>query len=94
MKKLLFLTVLFLSGCAQFEPFVDARREAGQVQTVGQSSPDRVAICYNPLWSEMGKIEILAKEECAKTKRKIQVDGKKYFSCSLASPVTIFYKCI
>ena len=94
MKKIVFILMLFLSGCAQFQPFVDARREAGQVATIGQSTPDRVAICYNPLWSDSAQVENLAIEICAQTKRKPLVDGKKYFTCTLTSPITAFYKCI
>lgn len=95
MKKIVIVTsVLFLSACAQFEPFVDARREAGQVLTVGQSTPNRVAICYNPLWSDEKEIEKLAVDACAQTKRKPQFNTKKYFTCTLASQFTVFYKCI
>ncbi len=94
MKKVFIFSFLFISACAQFEPFVDARHEAGQPTMVGQSTPDRAAICYNPLWSNMEQVENLAKESCAQTKRKIQFDTKKYFSCSLVTPATAFYKCI
>lgn len=91
-KSILFL--LFLSACTQLNPFVDARREAGQVLTVGQSTPDRIAICYNPLWADMDEVQKLADEACAQTQRKAQPDGEKYFTCTLVSPVTTFYKCI
>ena len=94
MKKIVVLSLLLLSACAQFGPFVDARREAGREGTVGQSTPNRIAVCYNPLWSDMKKVEQLAKEGCAQTKRKAQADGKKYFNCSFFSPSTAFYKCI
>ncbi len=62
--------MLFLSACTQFKPFVDARREAGQEAAVGQSTPDRVAVCYNPLFSDMPDVEKLAQSACAQTKRK------------------------
>ena len=94
MKKVCLVALLFLSACAEFEPFVDSRREAGQLLPVGRSTPDRVAICYNPLWSDEQKIEKLAIEACAQTKRKPQFDDKNYFGCSLASPSLAFYKCI
>ena len=95
MKKIVVLgSALFLSACAQFEPFVDARREAGQLLTVGQSTPNKVAVCYNPLWSNEKEIEKLAADACAQTKRIPQLDGRKYFSCTFVSPSTVFYKCI
>ena len=94
MKKFILLSLLFLSACAQFSPFVDARREAGRETTVGQSTPDKIAVCYNPIWSDMGQVEQLAKEGCAQTKRKAQFADKKYFSCAFFSPCTAFYDCI
>lgn len=94
MKKFVVLFFLLLPACAQFEPFVDARREAGQVMTIGQSTSDRIAVCYNPLWSDMNKVEKLAKEGCAQTKRKARFEDKNYFNCSLFSPATAFYECI
>ena len=94
MKKVYFLIAFFLASCAQFEPFVDARREAGQAAPVGQSTLDRVAICYNPLWSNEQEIEKLAAETCAQTKRKPVFDDKTYFNCAFVSPATAFYKCI
>ena len=93
MKKIRLCFLLFLSACAQFEPFVDARREAGQVETIGQSTPDRVAVCYNPLFSNMQDVEKLAQDACAQTKRKYKFDDKKYFTCTLILPTTAFYKC-
>lgn len=94
MKKVLLIVGLFLASCAQFEPFVDARREAGHVETIGQSTPDKVAICYNPIWSDDQEIEKLAVEACAQTKRKPQFDEKKYFTGTLVNPATAFYQCI
>ena len=94
MKKICLGFLLLLSACAQFEPFVDSRREAGRSLPVGQSTPDRVAICYNPLWSDEQKVEKLSVEACAQTKRKPQFDDRNYFKCSLMLPSTIFYKCV
>ena len=93
MKKFILGIVLILSGCEQFTPFVDARREAGQIQLVGQSTPDKVAVCYNPIWSDKKKVEELAKEECAKTKRNAIYDDTKWFSCRLVNPSTAFFDC-
>ena len=93
MKKSIFGLVLLVSACGQFSPFIDAHREAGQVELVGQSKPDRVAVCYNPIWSDKKFIKELADRECAKTKRKAVYDDTKWFSCCLVNPTTAFYNC-
>jgi len=93
MKKSILGFALFLSACGQLSPFVDAHREAGQVQLVGQSTPDKVAVCYNPLWSEKEQVEELAHQECAKTNRQAVYDSTKWFSCCLFNPTTAFYDC-
>ena len=93
MKKLILFLGLFLSACGQVEPFVDAHREAGQVQLRGQSTPDKPAICYNPLWSNKKQVEQLAEEECQKTNRHAIYDNTSWFSCCLMNPSTAFYKC-
>lgn len=94
MKKTFFiLTLLVLSACSQFEPFEDMRREAGQIPTVGQSSNNRPAICYNPIWHTEEDIENLAKKACARTNRKPVFDSKSYFSCRFVNPAVAFYRC-
>ena len=93
MRKLILISVLFLSACGQFTPFVDAHREAGKVQLTGQSTPDKVAICYNPLWSDKQKVEELAHQECTKTNRKPFYSETKWFSCCFVNPTTAFYDC-
>ena len=93
MKKFILGFVLFLSACGQFSPFMDAHREAGQVQLKGQSTPDRVAVCYNPIWSDKKYVEQLAETECQKTNRHPVFDEVKWFSCCLMNPSTAFYYC-
>ena len=95
MKKSIYLlgAFLLLSACSQVEPFVDAHREAGQVQLRGQSTPDRTAICYNPIWSDKKDVEKLARQECKKTNRKAVYSDTKWFSCCLMTPSTAFYDC-
>ena len=93
MKKFILGFALLLSACGQVTPFVDARREAGQVQLVGQSTPDKIAVCYNPIWSDKNLVEKLAQQECAKTNRKAIYDDTKWFSCCLINPSTAFYDC-
>lgn len=94
MRKFFFVLSVFLLGaCSQFTPFEDMRREAGQIQTVGQSSNDYPAICYNPLWHNEEDTLSLAQEACARTKRKAIFQEKKHFSCRLVNPSTVIYKC-
>ena len=93
MKRFILGITLFVSACGQFTPFIDARREAGQVELIGQSTPDKVAVCYNPIWSDQKKVKELAKEECAKTNRKAVYDDTKWFSCRLVNPSTAFFNC-
>lgn len=82
-----------LSACSQFEPYVDSRREAGQVKPVGQSTKEKVAVCYNPLWHSQMDIDVLAQDTCAEQKKQAIYEETKYFNCSLVSPNTAFYRC-
>ena len=93
MKNWLIGCMLILSACSQVAPFVDAHREAGQVQLVGQSTPDKPAVCYNPFWSNKTKVKELAEKECQKTNRKAVYEDTDWFSCCLINPSTAFYKC-
>lgn len=82
-----------LVGCAEVMPFIDSRREAGQVQPIGQSTPDRIAVCYNPLWHNEEYVKKLADDACAANKKTAVYDDTKYFNCRLISPNTAFYRC-
>lgn len=95
MRKAIGVLTLFLGivGCAEVSPFIDARREAGQVQTVGQSTPNRIAVCYNPLWHDENDIKQLAEKACSDNKKKAVYSDTKYFNCRLISPNTAFYNC-
>jgi len=94
MNKILPLCLaLLLSACSEFGPFVDARREAGQVAPVGQSRPDRIAVCYNPLWHSKKSIEQLAIDACAQQNKQATYTDTSYFNCRFVSPNTAFYTC-
>ena len=69
------------------------RREAGQIQSVGQSTNDKPAICYNPIWHDENQAQSLANEACARTNRKAVYVDQKAFSCRLFTPTTVFYQC-
>ena len=75
-------------GCS---PFIDARREAGQVQPVGQSSANRIAVCYNPLWDDETVRHQLATDACSHGHA--TAEETRYFNCCLFAPNTAFYTC-
>ena len=72
-------------------PYVDARREAGQIDPVGQSKAPNIAVCYNPVFSDDAEIAEVAKQACPSKKAKYQ--DTKYFNCTFFYPNTAFYKC-
>ena len=84
---------LILSGCAS-APFVDGRREAGQIAPVGLSTPDRVAICYSSRGTTPRAVLALAQTECAKTNRNAVFDTQDEFRCALLAPTRAFFKCV
>ncbi len=83
--------LFLLSGCSAFAPFVDARREAGQVQPVGSSTDDNPVICYG--FADMEEVDRLAQNECAKTGRVAVFVRKENFNCSLLMPQKAIYRC-
>ena len=82
-----FLTVA-LNACT---PYIDARRQAGQIEAVGQSHKPNIAVCYNPVFSKKDKTDTLAATECAP--KKAVYKDTKYFNCTLFYPNTRFYQC-
>ncbi len=85
------VVVIALSGCRAFDPFVDARREAGQVAPVGSSTVDSPVICYG--FAEPEEVEKLAQNECAKTNRVAVFEQKENFKCALFAPQRAIYRC-
>lgn len=92
-KKVFMFLLLFVCGCTQ-APFVDWRREAGQTYTVGESTPDRVAVCYNPFSTNETEIINMAKDECSRTDREPKYGGHKYWSCRVFLPHRVYYDCV
>ena len=91
MKKIFLIAIsLMMTACA---PYLDARKEAGQISTVGQSRADSPAVCYNPLWTDQAQVDALANQECRKQNKQAVFREKTYFSCSLFNPNTAFYEC-
>lgn len=85
------LTLGLLAACAS--PYVDSRREAGQKQLVGASTPDMVAICFAPAKTPRSQVLAMAQPLCAKTGRTAVFDHEDPWSCTLLTPTRGFYRC-
>ena len=72
-------------------PYIDSRRQAGQIETVGQSHTPNIAVCYNPIFSDENELKSLALTECAP--KDVVYQDTRYFNCSLFHPNTAFYRC-
>ena len=87
-KKVLFFLFL-LGGCC---PFLDTRREAGSLTPVGQSAPNRPAVCYNGWFNDMDEVLKIAEESCSQQKAILK--ETTLFSCTLFYPSTAFFECV
>ncbi len=85
--------VLLVGGCGS-APYVDSRREAGQMAPVGPSTPDLVAICYSSTAAATAEVMKLAESECAKTGRAAQLDHEDRWACTMLAPRRTFYRCV
>ena len=90
--KYFLVFLLLTAGCTQ-APFVDSRREAGSPEMVGESTKDRVAVCYNVFSTNQTEIIHLAQAECQKTGREAKYSGHKYWSCRVLLPHRVYYTC-
>ena len=84
---------ILLAACGT-PPYVDSRREAGQIELVGTSNPNRVAICYFQTATAAAETLKLAESECAKTGRVPQLDHEDRWACTMVAPRRIFYSCV
>ncbi len=87
------MTLAVLAGCGT-APYVDSRREAGQKEPVGASTPNMVAICYSKSGADRNDLQKLANSECAKTSRVARLDHEERWTCTLLTPRRIFYSCV
>lgn len=91
--------VLFLSACSLFEPFVDRRRNAGEMDVsklyVGRSTLTEPAVCSNGLWTKQADVQALADEVCIKnnTGTHAVLVRKTHFTCKLLLPTHTYFKC-
>ena len=90
MKKIFFLGFSFLlCSCVSY---VDARREAGQVATIGSSKPEAPVVC-SAMWEDADARLALAQQECDKLKKQAVSKKVDWFACSLFSPVKEQFVC-
>lgn len=85
-------SIIFLVGCAQVEPFVDARREAGTLVPAGSSTKENPVICYGIIGTPEER-EALAQSVCDESNRQAVLKEKNYFDCKLLTPVKEIYQC-
>jgi hypothetical protein len=82
-----------LTGCGG-TVYVDSRRDAGQKEPVGPSTPDLVAICYSRSDASRAEADKLAESECAKTGRNPQYVTEQRWGCTMLAPRRIFFSCV
>ena len=93
MKKVLILPWLFfIASCTQ-APFVDMRREAGKPYTIGESTSDVVAVCFNKYSTHSSEIIRMAQEECKKTGREAKFKDINRWSCRVLLPHRVYFEC-
>lgn len=75
------------------EPFIDMRREAGQLYTVGSSTLDRPAVCYNTMNATADEVQALADAVCAETGRVAVYESSDVAHCTVLQPHRSFFTC-
>lgn len=85
---------LFMLAACGTPPYVDSRREAGQIEPVGTSNLNRVAICYSKTDTSAAEVLKLAESECAKTGRIPKLDHEERWTCTMVAPRRVFYSCV
>jgi hypothetical protein len=86
-------TGLMLGSCGT-GAYVDSRREAGQKEPVGTSTPNLVAICYSKTATSTEETLKLAESECAKTGRIPKYHHEDRWTCTMIAPRRIFFSCV
>lgn len=87
------MATLAVSACSS-DPWVDSRREAGSLQTVGDSHPDRPVVCYaGDLADQASKIQTLADNVCAISGRHARYIGSTRWQCRLVTPHKAYFVC-
>lgn len=85
--------VLAVTACAP-EPFIDMRREAGRLYTVGASTLDRPAVCYNTMNATREEVQALADAVCAETGRVAVYESTDVAQCTVLQPHRSLFTCV
>lgn len=94
------LSVLFMSGCTLFQPFVDRKRNPGTSDISklysGSSKPNAPVICYNPLFTDDNELQQMADDVCKteETGDRAELQGKNYIDGKLLLPAKARYLCV
>ena len=94
MKKTGVVIIFLLTAACTQAPFVDMRREAGKPYTVGESTPDTVAVCFNKYSTHTAEIIRIAQEECKKTNREAKFKDINRWSCRVLLPHRVYFDCV
>lgn len=94
-----FCMLIIVGACSLAEPFVDRRREAGQIGEllyVGRSRPESPAICYNSWATDFAVVQKMADEECVEQEKGVRAEfvDDAIFSCRLLTPTYANFKCV
>lgn len=86
---------VLLSACNPLpEPFIDMRREAGMLYTVGASTLEKPAICYNTINATAEEVQALADAVCAETGRVAVYESSDIAHCTVLHPHRSFFRCV
>lgn len=73
-------------------PWLDTRREAGTLTTIGEATSDRPAYCHGTS-TPLAQIQALATAECAKSGRSARYVGTEKWQCRMTTPHRSVFEC-
>jgi hypothetical protein len=89
----LLAVAVLLTACGG-DPWVDSRREAGSLKTVGDSQPNRPAICYSGDIADVGpQLLAMANQVCAKSGTHARYLGSTSWQCRILTPHRAYFAC-
>jgi hypothetical protein len=86
------LAAILLAGCAG-APWVDTRREGGEVETVGRSKPGRPVICFAPGETSAAELQAMAQTVCDETGGTARWVGVERWQCRMMTPHRAIFTC-
>ena len=95
----LLVLICLIGACSSFEPYIDRRREAGGLADgtlyVGESKPERPAVCYNKLYSSFEEVKAVADASCVENKTGSHGEpiNEDVIGCTLITPSIYYFEC-